>query len=126
MSSDGSSKTFFKPINRQRISSNSQLQSLVVGGKTCETDEEIRDDWATHLQKLATPLESDMFDKEYKQMIDLDIDTINVATRCMSEDRPISPIREKEVSIALKRLNNNKAVDVMGLTSNIFYWEGVT
>ena len=46
-------------------------------------------------------------------MIDFDIDAI--ATRCMAEDRPISPIREKEVRLALKRLNNNKAVDVMGL-----------
>ena len=50
-------------------------------------------------------------------MIDIYFDMI--ATRCMAEDRPISPIREKEVTIALKRLNNNKAVDVMGLNSNI-------
>ena len=118
MSSDGSSKTFFKLINRQRKSTNAQLQSLVVDGITCETDEEIRDGWATHFQKLATPLESERFDKEYKQMIDLDIEAIT--TGCFAEGRPISPIREKEVSTALKRLNNNKAVDVMGLTSEHF------
>ena len=67
-----------------------------MGCKTCERDEEIRYAWATHFQNLATSLESDKFDKEYKQMIDLGIDTI--ATRCMAEDRHISPIREKEVS----------------------------
>ena len=118
MSADGSSKTFFKLINRQRKSSNAQLQSLVVDGKTCETDEEIRDGWATHFQKLATPLESEKFDKEYKEMIDLDIDAISLL--CLAEDRPIATIREKEVAKAMKRLNNNKAVDVMGLTSEHF------
>ena len=54
MSSDGSSKTFFKLINRQRKSTNAQLQSLVVDSITCEIDEEIRDGWATHFQKLAS------------------------------------------------------------------------
>ena len=51
-------------------------------------------------------------------MIDLDIEEIN--NGCLAEGRPISPIREKEVSTALKRLNNNKAVDVMCLTSDHF------
>ena len=80
-------------INRQRKSSNTQLQSLVVDGEVCETDQEIREGWATHFQKLATPLESDKFDKEYKEMIDLDSDTIS--TLCAAEDRPIPPITEK-------------------------------
>ena len=115
MSADGSSKTFFKLINRQRKSSNAQLQSLVEDGKTCETDEEIRDGWATHFQKLATPLEIEKFDKEYKEMIDLDIDAISLL--CLAEDRPIATIREKEVAKAMKILNNNKAVNVIGLTS---------
>ena len=39
---------------------------------------------------------------------------------CEAEDRPISPIREKEVSAAMKRLKTNKSVDVMGLTSEHF------
>lgn len=123
MGSDGSSKTFFKLINRQRKSSNTQLQSLVVNSSACETDEETHEGWATHFQRLAaTPLESDRFDKEYKQMIDLDTDAI--AAICTAEDSPIPPIREKEVSTALKKLNNNKAVDVMGLTSEHLKLEG--
>ena len=51
-------------------------------------------------------------------MIDLDIDAISLL--CLAEDRPIATIREKEVAKAMKRLNNNKAVDVMGLTSEHF------
>ena len=89
ISSDASSKTFFKLINRQRKFSNTQLQSLVVDGEVCETDQEIREGWAIQFQKLATPLESDKFDKEYKEMIDFDSDTIS--TLCAAEDRPIPP-----------------------------------
>ena len=51
-------------------------------------------------------------------MIDLDIEAIT--TGCLAEGRPISQIMEKEVSTALKRLNNNKVVDVMSLTSEHF------
>ena len=89
ISSDASSKHFFKLINRQRKSSNTQLQSLVVDGQVCEPDLEMREGWATYFQKLATPLESDKFDKEYKEMIDLDSDTIS--TLCSAEDRPSPP-----------------------------------
>ena len=94
ISSDASSKTFFKLINRQRKSSNTQLQSLVVDGEVCETDQEIREGWATHFQKLATPLKSNKFDKEYKEMIDLDSDTIS--TLCAAEDRPPPPLLRKK------------------------------
>ena len=41
-----------------------------------------------------TPFESDRFSKEYKKMIDFVTGT--VATLCMTEDRPISLIREKK------------------------------
>ena len=32
----------------------------------------------------------------------------------------MNPVTESEVATALKRLNNNKAVDIMGLTSEHF------
>ena len=67
---------------------------------------------------MATPFESDKFDKKYKEMVDPDVNSISMI--CEAEDRPISPIREKEVSAAMKRLKNNKSVDVMGLTSEHF------
>ena len=49
-----------------------------------------------------TPLESDKFNKKYKEMVDLGVNSISML--CEAEDRPISPIREKEVSAAMKRL----------------------
>ena len=50
-------------------------------------------------------------------MVDLDVNSISML--CKTEDRPISPIREKELSVAMKWLKN-KSVDVMGLTSEHF------
>ena len=83
MSSD-TPKTFFKLDNNQRKSPNAQLHSLNVNGNVCETDEDIREGWATHFQKLATPLESECFDEDYKELVDLDVSAI-------TEDRPVFP-----------------------------------
>ena len=118
MTSDNSSKTFFRLINRQRKYSNTQLQTLVVDGKACETDDEIRAGWATHFQRLATPMENDRLDSEYKEMVDLDV--MAIAAMCETVGRPIPPVELKEVNAAMKRLKNNKAADIMGLTSEYF------
>ena len=118
MRSDNSSRTFFKLVNNQRKLSNAQLHSLNVDGKVCETDEDVREGWAANFQKLATPLESERFDKDYKDMVDFDVAAI--ARLCELEDRPVLPVTEEEVRAALKKLKNNKAVDVMGLTSEHF------
>ena len=55
-------------------------------------------------------------------MVDLDVNSISML--CETEDRPISPIRNKELSVAMKWLKNNKSVDVMGLTSEHFKLSG--
>ena len=89
-----------------------------MDGIACETEEEIRGGWATHFQRLPTPLQSNKFDNEYEDMVDADVEIIS--TLCEAEDRHITPIREKEVIASMKRLKNNKAVDVMGLTSEHF------
>ena len=43
---------------------------------------------------------------------------------CKEDNIRMDPITEKEVKAALKRLNNNKAVDVMGLTAEHFKLAG--
>ena len=43
---------------------------------------------------------------------------------CKEDNIRMDPITEKEVKVALKRLNNNKAVDVMGLTAEHFKLAG--
>ena len=48
-------------------------------------------------------------------MVDLDITVIESLSK--EEKSPMDPVSEAEVVSARKRLNNNKAVDIMGLTS---------
>ena len=122
MRSRNEPKTFYKLIGNQRKSSNSQLHSLVVDGKECETQDHIREGWATHFQHLATPMENPKFDQEYKQMVNADVEAIEIL--CKEESSRMEPVSEEEVSRALKRLNNNKAVDIMGLTSEHFKLAG--
>ena len=74
----------------------------MVDGQICETDEEIREGWANHFQKLATPLQSDMFDEGYKGTVDADVDVLT--TLCEAQNRPINPVRGEEVTAALVKL----------------------
>ena len=54
MRSKNEPKVFYKHIKNQRKSSNTQLHTFVVGSKTCEPQDQIREGWATHFQQLAT------------------------------------------------------------------------
>ena len=116
-------KTFYKLIQNQRKSSNPQLQTLIVNNKECETQERIRKGWADNFHRLAPPLENTKFDKEYKQMVDLDVEAIEIL--CREESSPMDPVMETEVASALKRMNNNKAADIMGLTSEHLKLAGI-
>ena len=123
MNTRNDTRMLYKLINNQRKTMNPQLQSLLVNGKECDTPEEIRNGWAEHFQILATPQENPRFDEEYKQMVDLDIDVIELL--CREEESPISPVSQTEVTSALKKLNNNKAVEIIGLSSEHFKLAGL-
>ena len=90
----------------------------MVDSKECETQDQIREGWASHFQQLATPLENLGFEQSYKQLVDADIEAIE--DLCKDECSPMEQVSEAEVATALKRLNNNKAVDIMSLTSEHF------
>ena len=115
MNTENDSKTFLKLTKDQRKSSNKQTEALIVENSICETDQEICDGLATHFQKLATPLQNENFDSEYKELVDSDIICIN--SMCETENRETIPIKLEEVQRALRRLKNNKASDTMGLPS---------
>ena len=70
--------TFFKLVENQRKASNAQLQTLIIDGKEYETAEEIREGWAEHFERLATPADNSRFDQQYNQLIDLDVDVIEL------------------------------------------------
>ena len=122
MNAGNDSRVFYRLIGEQRKGSNTLLQTLVVNGTELESPDEIRKGWAEHFQELATPLSNPKFDEQYKQMVDADVHVIEQI--CKEESSPIDSVSVREVKTALKRLNNNKAVDIMGLTAEHFKLAG--
>ena len=115
MNAENDSKMFFKLIRDQRKSSNVQTETLIVEDQICETDQDICQGWARHFQSLATPLQNENFDPEHMELEDGDVASIN--SICEAVNQEITPIQTEEVRKALGKLKNNKAADVMGLTS---------
>ena len=106
-------RVFYRLIGEQRKRSNTLLQTLVVNGTELESPDEIRRGWAEHFQALATPLSNHKFDKRYKQMVYVGV----IEQVCKEESSPTDPVSVIEVKTALKWLNNNKPLDIMGLTA---------
>ena len=115
MDAENNSKTFFRLVKAQRKTPTNQTDSIMVDGTICETTEDVCQGWATHFQKLATPLQNENFDEEYKELVDQDIQSIQAI--CKAAERPINPVTQDEVQKALNKLKNNKAMDTMGLCS---------
>ena len=44
---------------------------------------------------------------------------------CREKSSSMDPVTEAEVASALKRMNNNKAADIMGLTSELLKLAGI-
>ena len=62
------------------------------------------------------------FDQTYKRIVDTDVEIIK--DLCKDECSSIDPVTEAEVASVFKQLNNNKAVYIMGLTSEHFKLAG--
>ena len=65
--------------------------------------------------ELDLPLEREKFDNEYKQLVDMDVESITAI--CEAESKNIDLVTEQEVIKALGKLKNNKATNSMGLCS---------
>ena len=89
--------------------------SITVDGESFETTQEVCQGWVTHFQILALPLQKENFDKEYKELVDQDIESIQ--SICEAAERPVKPVTQEEVQKTLNKLKNNKAMDSMGLCS---------
>ena len=119
MNSSSDQKTFAKLVNEQRKSNNSNVKAIIVNDVVCDTLESVCTGWATHFEKLAEPLQCEQFDQQHLELVHEDILTIeNILMKRQST--PIIPISEKELHNALSRLKNNKAADVLKLTSEHF------
>ena len=76
MGTENNSKTFFKLIRGQRKTLISQTETLTVGNKMCDTNQEICEGWAVHFQNRASPLQNEIFGSQYKNHVDSDIHCI--------------------------------------------------
>ena len=115
MNAENDSKTFFRLVKSQRKSSFNQTDSITVDGESFETTQEVCQGWVTHFQILALPQQKENFDKEYKELVDQDIESIQ--SICEAAERPVKPVTQEEVQKTLNKLKNNKAMDSMGLCS---------
>lgn len=88
----------------------------------CDTPETICESWATHFEKLATPLECQNFDNKHRELVKSDIQCIE---RIVSETyMPIEKISDQEIKSSLSKLKTNEAADIINLTSEHFKFGG--
>ena len=74
--------------------------------------------WATHFGNLAEPLQCEQFDQQHREVVHKGILAINKNVR--EQILPSKLITIKELHNALKKLKNNKAADLLKLTSEHF------
>jgi hypothetical protein len=106
-------KIFHKLVNRQRKQKSCATEKLVIDNISKESDEEIRDAWATYFEQLSTPGNKEHFDNATLQDIQQDIHYIRQSPPHAIID--MAEITTDEIRTAINRLNNNKAPDLWGL-----------
>lgn len=111
-------RTFYKLIRNQRGKLSRNVDTLLADDSTYHYDE-IMNGWHIHFQKLATKEIDTKYDIENLEKV------ANEAKYILEicEKRYIhKPISVKELILAIKSLNRNKAADFYGLTAeNIIY-----
>ena len=118
LASRADSRTFARMANQQRKTINSNVKSITVGGVVCDTSESVCNGWAEHFGKLAEPLECEQFDKHYQDLVHRDI--LFIKQTVSNSAIQIENVTESELHSAFLKLKNNKAADIMNLTSEHF------
>lgn len=75
---------------------------------------DITEGWAKHFSNLATPTYNVIFDGKFKEMVDLD----KMMMESLSQGSEISKPTRDEFLYAVRKLNNSKAADVIGITAD--------
>jgi hypothetical protein len=108
-------RLFYRLVNKQRQSQTGAATTVLeYKGKVFhETD--IPTGWATYFSDLSTPCSKPEFDSDFYNMVNRDLEIYNEMADIGSQD--LDPFGCSEVGICIRRLNNNKAADKFGLTS---------
>lgn len=106
----------YKLVSAQRrTSTNNNVLELKLDENVFNTPEDVLTCWRTHFTNLATPSEDPSFAELHKENATRNI--VLISQICGKEGNNILPATHGEVRRAVQRLNNNKAADSNGLTS---------
>ena len=115
-------RLFHRLINKQRGHSKQVVNELHVGDKVFSTPLEIQQGFKEHFELLATPSDDQSFDKDYNNLVELEIHEIQeLCTRYPSEIKQITPDQVKK---AILSLNRGKSADIYGVTAEHFIYGG--
>ena len=115
---------FFNTIKKHRKVIKTEGSELLVDGARVVNKDEVKEAWADHFERLATPDNNVNFDDDYKKEIDEGMSTIqNFLSSKLAKSSPIS---QEEVARAVGKLKRKKADDIEGLCAeHIIYGEEI-
>ncbi|CAG2206287.1 unnamed protein product [Mytilus edulis] len=101
---------FYSLVRKQRNPANTTTTSLTFNDISLNNDNLIRDAWMDYFQDLASPMDSENFDKEHFSLVENDIKHL---TKTFTENKieNISPVTEVEMKSILASMKNNKSAD---------------
>ena len=112
---------FYKLINKQRQTGRDRLNELVVNGEHLSDPDMIRQGWADYFKTLATPIENENFDENYKAHIEL---RKHLIQNVCENDKTETEISSGDVQKVISSMKKNKAADKEGLTAEHFKYGG--
>ncbi|CAG2218547.1 unnamed protein product [Mytilus edulis] len=107
---EGNDAGFYSLVRKQRNPANTTTTSLTFNDISLNNDNLIRDAWMDYFQDLASPMDSENFDKEHFSLVENDIKHL---TKTFTENKieNISPVTEVEMKSILASMKNNKSAD---------------
>ena len=112
--SNTDSRKFFGLISKQRNKTTNKAGNLIVDDILITDDSELLTLWGKHFSNLATPTDTDCFDKSYNEQMDLNIQRLSEQ---IQTGKLTIKITELEVIEAIRSLKNNKAADSTGISA---------
>ena len=108
-------KMFYKLINKQRNHKQSSISELIIDDVHVTELDMIRKGWASYFEKLATPVNDQNFDNNYKSKVQLR--KLLIQNACDHDNTDFEPISREQIIKTIKTMKNNKAADMSGLTA---------
>ena len=103
MSHTADKKMFYKLINEQRNHKQSSISELIIDDVHVTELDMIRKGWASYFEKLATPVDDQNFDNNYKSKVQLR--KLLIQNACEYDNTDFEPISREQI---IKTIKNNE------------------